>query len=148
MTEPEFHTDAHKRLHILAGVWDTTITMLGANGEEGEVSRAIDTYTWMPNGHFLVHDVDAIMLDKSVQSIEIIGVDKTTGEFFSRSYDPDGSINDFSSRMEGLEYSIEAKAQRFSGKFSQDGKILQGQWKQLSDGKWLPFVKVVLRKRS
>lgn len=145
MTEPGFPTDNHKRLNILAGVWDTTITMLGANGE---VSRAIDTYTWMPGGRFLVHDVDATMLDKSVQSIEIIGVDKATGTFFSRSYDPDGSINDFSSRMEGLEYTIEGRVQRFAGEFSQDGKTLQGEWKQSTNGVWLPFVKVVLRKRS
>ena len=49
------------RLNILAGIWDTTITMLNPDGSEGDVSKATDIYTWLPNGKFLQHDVDADM---------------------------------------------------------------------------------------
>ena len=42
MTSTEFHSDNHRRLNILAGVWDTTITMMGADCAEGVSSKATD----------------------------------------------------------------------------------------------------------
>lgn len=143
MTQTNFPSEHHRRLNILAGAWDTAITMIEANGTEGGTSRA-----WMPNGHFLVHDVDAMMGDHHVQSTEIFGVDRASGEFFSRSYDPDGSTNDFVSKIEGLDYTIAGNVQRFTGHFSDGGRMLQGEWRQLQGDDWRPFVRIVLRKRS
>lgn len=148
MTQTSFPSEHHRRLNILAGAWDTTITMLEADGAEGSTSRASDIYTWMPNGHFLVHDVDAMMGDQHVQSTEIFGIDAASGEYFSRSYDPDGSTNDFVSRIEGRDYTIIGKVQRFAGHFSEDGSTLQGEWKQRAGDNWKPFVRIVLKKRA
>lgn len=148
MTETTFHSEHHRRLNILAGAWDTTITMLGPDGSAGETSSASDIYTWMPNGHFLVHDVDAMMGEHRVQSTEIFGVDAASGAFFSRSYDPDGSTNDFISRIDGLDYTIDGEIQRFAGHFSEDGNTLRGEWKQLAGDEWTPFVRIELRKRT
>ena len=79
MTQTNFLSDHHRRLSILAGTWDTSITMVEADGTEGGTSKARDIYTWMPNGHFLVHEVDAMMGDQHVQSTEIFGVDRASG---------------------------------------------------------------------
>lgn len=147
MTQANFPSEHHRRLNVLAGSWDTSITMIETDGTEGGTSRASDIYTWMPNGHFLVHDVDAMMGARHVQSTEIFGVDQASGEFFSRSYDPDGSTNDFVSRIEGLNYTIIGKVQRFSGRFSDSGRLLEGEWTQLQGDDWRPFVRIVLRKR-
>ena len=143
-----FHSDHRRRLDILAGGWDTTITAVGPDGTPGEASRASDIYTWMPNGHFLRHDVHALMGGQRVQSTEIFGVDTESGTFFSRSYDPDGSTNDFVSKIDGLDYIITGKVQRFSGHFSQDGKTLAGEWKQLDGDAWKPFVRILLKKQG
>lgn len=97
MMQIDFKSEHHRRLNLLAGAWDTTITAVDADGE-GVVSKATDTYTWMPNGCFLVHEVDAMMGNQRVQSTEIFGVDPVSGDFFSRSNDPDGSTSDFTSR--------------------------------------------------
>jgi len=148
MTLTKFPSEHHSRLNILAGAWDTSITMIEADGTEGGTSQASDIYAWMPNGHFLVHDVDAMMGDQHVQSTEIFGVDRASGEFFSRSYDPDGSTNDFVSKIEGLDYTITGKVQRFTGHFGDDGRMLQGEWRQLQGDDWRPFVRIVLKKRS
>ena len=144
----QFHSEHHARLNMLAGLWDTVITMLGPDGSEGESSQATDNYTWMPNGHFLVHEVDATMAGKPVQSMEIFGVDSATGAFFSRSYDADGSVNDFTARIVQRQFSIDGQSQRFAGTFSQDGRTMRGEWKQLAEGQWLPFVRIVLTKRA
>lgn len=144
----EFRTEHHARLNRLAGAWDTTIVMLDPDGKAGAVSRASDIYTWMPNGHFLVHDVDAEMAGETIQSTEIFGVDAATGDFFSRSYDADGGVNDFTARIDGDQFSIHGQVQRFTGAFSADGKTLEGEWRQLSDGNWRPFVRITLVRRA
>jgi hypothetical protein len=148
MTDGQFPSEGHARLDILTGIWDTEITMLNADGSEGGRSSATDSYRWMPNGQFLVHEVDARMGDEHVQSTEIFAVDGETGAYTSRSYDPDGSINDFVSRIAGLAYSIDGRTQRFAGEFSADGRQLLGEWRQLAEGQWLPFVRVRLSKRA
>lgn len=148
MTETEFHSESHKRLNVLAGVWDTTITMLDANGDNGETSQATDTYRWMTNGHFLVHDVDATMGGQRIQSTEIFSVNSETGAFASRSYDADGSMKDFTSNIVDRTYTINGETQRFSGEFGEDGNTLQGEWQQLSHGQWSRFVRIVLKKKD
>lgn len=146
--QTNFHSEHHRRLNILCGAWDTTIVMMEGDGTEGGTSWATDTYRWMPNGHFMVHEVDAIIGDQHVQSMEIFGVDAASGEFFSRSYDPDGSTNDFASKIDGMDYSVVGKVQRFTGHFSEVGNILRGEWKQLVGDDWKPFIRIVLMKRS
>jgi hypothetical protein len=143
----QFPSERHKRLNVLAGVWDTTITTLNSDGSEGGASKATDTYKWMPNGFFLLHDVDAIMGGRNVQSLEILAVDQNSENFVSRSYDADGSINDFTSRIEGRAYTISGRSQRFAGEFSEDGKTLTGQWEQFDNDRWSPLIKITLRKR-
>ncbi|MCD9086956.1 hypothetical protein [Stenotrophomonas sp. SY1] len=147
MDQNTFHSEHHRRLDVLAGAWQTTITALEPDGSAGAVSQASDIYTWMPNGHFLMHEVDAAMGSERVQSVEVIGINAASGGFFSRSYDPDGSTNDFVSRIDGLEYTISGEVQRFAGHFSDDGLRLTGEWMQLIGGNWMPFVRVVLERK-
>lgn len=147
MTDRPFPSEHHERLNILAGAWDTEIVALHPDGSDGEVSRATDLYHWMPSGQFLVHEVDAMMGGTRVQSTEIFGVDLQSGQFFSRSYDPDGSVHDFTSRIDGRAYGIDGALQQFAGTFSADGQTMTGQWRQRVDEAWQPFVRITLRKR-
>ncbi len=146
MTQNAFHSEHHHRLDVLNGTWQTTITALEPDGSEGETSRATDIYSWLPNGHFLMHEVDAMMGSHRVQSVEIIGVNSISGEFFSRSYDHDGNTNDFVSRIDGCNYTIDGRSQRFVGRFSDDGSQLMGEWTQLDGDHWTPFVRILLEK--
>lgn len=47
MIQPAFHSEHHRRLDVLVGAWDTTITMLNHDGTAGDPSHASDVYTWM-----------------------------------------------------------------------------------------------------
>jgi len=143
----KFPSETHERLNRLAGLWDTTITALNADGSAGAVSMASDIYTWMPNGQFLMHDVDAVMGSERTQSSEIFAVD-AAGHITSRSYDADGSMNDFTATLDGSHYTITGETQRFSGAFSADGQKLEGRWEQHDGANWLPFVSIVLLKKA
>jgi hypothetical protein len=134
-------------LNVLAGEWETTITMLDANGGDVSVSHARDVYSWSANGRFLQHDVDAEMDGSRFRSLEIIALDPAGDGFVSRSYDPDGTFSDFKAELEGRSWRIIGEVERFDGQFSEDGNTLSGRWEQNVEGKWSPLMEVTLRKR-
>lgn len=135
-----------RQLEILVGVWDTTITPIEADGTAGAPSQAIDSYQWSANGLFLTHDVDANMAGERVQSMEILGIDPD-GRYVTRSYDADGSMNDFVAELDGRNWRLIGQEQRFSGAFSADGQRLEGEWEQHSGTGWVPLMRVALHKR-
>jgi hypothetical protein len=137
-----------RRLDALVGTWSTTIVLLNPDGTEGEVSTAMDIYRWMSNGHFLLHDVDAVIGGQPVQSMEVIAVDPQGTGYVTQSYDADGSINNFTARLEGLSWQIHGREQRFSGAFSHNGQLLSGRWEQRQTDNWLPLMTVKLRKQA
>jgi hypothetical protein len=143
-----FDLEARRRsLDILVGVWDTTITPIGPDGSSGRPSQATDAYVWSANGLFLQHDVDASMDGQRVQSMEILAVEPETGRYATRSYDADGSMNDFVAELDGRTWRLIGEQQRFSGSFSPDGLELTGEWEQRGNAGWAPLMRVVLRKR-
>jgi hypothetical protein len=143
-----FPTPQHASLDILAGRWTTTITMLDRDGCDGETSSATDTYAWSASRHFLVHDVDAMMDGAKIQSFEIIAVDQGTGQYQTRSYDADGSINDFTAMLDGDVWRINGREQRFEGRFSTDRTELAGLWRQRDGERWEPSMRVLLRRQG
>lgn len=136
-----------RQLDILVGVWDTTITPIEQDGSPGEPSQATDSYKWSANGLFLQHDVDANMAGERVQSMEILAVDPDSGRYVTRSYDADGSMNDFTAELDGQNWRLTGEEQRFSGAFSPDGQRLDGEWEQRGDAGWTGLMRVSLRKR-
>lgn len=137
-----FPTAGHERLDVFAGSWDTTITM-----PDGATSEATDTYRWVSGGHFMLHEVDALVDGKRLQSVEMMVPDGEGGVSL-RSYDANGSVNDFTARLDGNGWSIEGEQQRFAGQFAKDGQTLSGAWQQRGDdGNWAPLMSVELRKR-
>ena len=137
-----------RQLDILVGVWDTTITPIEQDGSLGEPTQATDIYTWSANGLFVEHHVDANMAGERMQSMEILAVEPETGRYVTRSYDADGSMNDFVAELDGREWRLTGQVQRFSGAFSPDGQRLEGEWEQRSEAGWTRLMRVLLRKRQ
>lgn len=146
-----FPTSRHEHLDILAGTWKTTIGMLAPDGTPtGEEGHATDTYSWMANGFFLMHDVDAVMGGEKIRSLEIIGVDPETEGYISRSYDADGTTSDFTAELTDDQWRIAGRLQRFWGTFSDNYRTLTGRWQQRDDEmhEWQPLMSVTLRKEG
>lgn len=146
-----FPSDRHEQLNILSGKWDTSIQMLARDGQPtGVTGKAVDLYRWSANSHFLVHDVEAEIDGIAIQSLEIMAVDKNGDHFISRSYDADGSINDFGVEVNADQLRIPGRLQRFWGSFSDSHQTLKGRWqhRQNDMSEWLPLMDVVLSKRA
>jgi hypothetical protein len=146
MTDIPTRDSRHERLDILAGVWHTDFTTLAEDGTPGEHSTAIDTYRWMPGGFFLVHEVDAYIAGNPLQALEIIGVDPSGGGYRARSYDSRGAITEHSAELDGQTFQMASKTDRFEGSFDAEGRKLTGRWERMTEGKWVPWMDVVLTK--
>lgn len=146
-----FPSDRHRQLNVLCGTWDSSIQMLARDGKPtGKPGRAVDVYTWSANGHFLVHDVEADIDGHTMHSLEIIAVDRQSDNYVSRSYDADGSINDFVAELNTDQLRITGLLQRFWGSFADSHQTLNGRWQHRRDemSEWLPLMDVVLSKRA
>ncbi|ESQ78137.1 hypothetical protein [Asticcacaulis sp. YBE204] len=113
---------------------------MNADGSAGEVSSATDSYRWA-NRFFLFHDVDAVMNGQRLRSLEIISLGGD-GVYATRSYDADGSVNDFTAQLDGCRWTISGAVQRFDGRFGNDGQTLSGLWDMRDDEIWKPLMRV------
>ena len=84
MTKP---TAKHRALGMLAGKWITQGTIRATEHAASLALRAIDRYEWLPGGFFMLHKVDAQIVNTVSQSIEIIGYDPQQACYVTRSYD-------------------------------------------------------------
>lgn len=145
MTRDPRNSAAHLRLDRLSGVWDTVITPAEPGGPEG---TATDNYHWIWGGHFLMHEVDAVIGGQRLCSLEVFAV-AGDGSYVSRSYDADGTINDFTAALDDDGLRITGARQRFAGQFGDGGRSLSGEWEALTaGGDWAPLMRVALRKRA
>jgi Protein of unknown function (DUF1579) len=79
-----------QRLGALVGQWRSEGHIVG---EVPVPITGTDIYEWLPGGFFLVHHVDVVIGEQTVQAIEVIGeYDPATGSFTVRSYDNQGNV--------------------------------------------------------
>ena len=63
------------RFELFIGVWNTTGEVLATEANPAGALVATDTYRWLPDKHFVVHDVDARFDGKPTRLMEVMGYD-------------------------------------------------------------------------
>jgi hypothetical protein len=140
--------EAVASLEPFVGVWDTTGTILDAEGQRDGELEAIDSYEWFPGGFFLLHHVGGKMGNAEVKALEVIGAGPREGVCTARSYDNAGQSDEFEVALRGRNWTIDGKTQRFRGQLSADLRTLEGQWELTEDGSnWRPWMRIRLSKR-
>jgi hypothetical protein len=87
-----------QRLGALVGRWRSEGYIVG---EVPPPITGTDIYEWLPGGFFLVHHVDVVIGEQTVQAIELIGeYDPTNDSFTARSYDNQGNITIMRARVD------------------------------------------------
>jgi hypothetical protein len=133
------------RLEVFIGTWNTTGAVLETDANPAGTLVATDTYRWLPGKHFIVHDVDARFDGTPTRSMEVLGFDAQKSQFFSRSYDDQGSTEAFVVALEGRRWSIEGKTVRFNGSFDSKRNRLSGLWElKVAKARWQPWIKLEL----
>jgi hypothetical protein len=126
--------DALKKLEPLVGQWRLTATPPGGPPWPGE-GRAI--FEWHDSGAHLVERTTAD-IPGVPDSVSIIGCDAASGTYFQlysddravcRVYEMDIGDREWRLWREGAPF-----AQRFTGRFDEDGWTIAGRWEIAEDG--------------
>lgn len=139
----------HKFLDNFAGKWKTEGTVK-ASGNEPELKiTGTDIYEWFEGGFFLIHKVDVFVGKEKINNIEIIGYDKLTNNYTLQSYDSKGNSEKMIGTFKKGIWTILGSSLRFTGSFSEDGKILSGIWERRDDDKnWVHLMDIKLLKQA
>jgi hypothetical protein len=137
------------RFDIFIGVWNTCGEVLETDAGPGGALVATDTYRWLPGKHFIVHDVDARFDGNPTRSMEVMGFDTASRQYFARSFDDEGTAGVYEIELKGRRWRITGETQRFEGSFNADKDRLTGLWELKSRrGAWQPWIKLELVKAS
>lgn len=75
-------------LEPLIGRWRSSGITLAEDGSVTGDIKGTDTYTWLPGGHWVVHEVDVMMGEEHTQVLELIGGhDEASGGWQMHAFD-------------------------------------------------------------
>ncbi len=118
---------ALKRLENFIGRW--TISGRSLNAKEDDI-KGTASFEWILDGFFLLNKGEMQMGDSKIKSLSIIGYDPETDTFPEMVY---GNMNSlplsYGWQIKDNEVTHWTKGSKYTGKFSDDGKILDGGWR-------------------
>jgi uncharacterized protein DUF1579 len=118
---------ALKRLDRLVGTWELTGRTLGS--KEDNISGRV-TIEWMPGGYFLLQHGEMDILGTRFHSLEVLGYDPATDMFPSTVFSSmDGDPAQYYWDVQGNVVSHWTKGSKYTGTFSDDGRVLSGGWR-------------------
>ncbi len=135
----------HEKLKLLIGKWETRGNTIATASEPAIVFSGTDSYAWLEDGLFVLHQVDVSMGDHPVIGIETIWYDPQSGKYRTHFVDADGTTSTYEACLEGQTWTMMSEIDRFSGSFSDDGKVLSGHWERRGgSSSWEPWMDVTL----
>jgi hypothetical protein len=126
--------NALKELEPLVGEWKLEATPPGGPPWPGEASV---TFEWMEGAPFLI-ERSKVEMPEAPNAICIIGCDAASGRYFQLYSDDRGVCRVYELSIGHGEWKIwregEPFAQRFTGRFSEDGDRIDARWQAAKDG--------------
>ena len=127
-----------KRLEPFVGEWNVDATFPGAP-PTGPLGRAV--FEWMPWQNFLIQRWD--VPDPGPDGMAIIGLDPESDGYLQHYFDARGVARVYSMTFRDGVWGLSRTSpdvspldfsQRFEGKFTDDGKTIDGRWEISHDG--------------
>jgi hypothetical protein len=89
-------------LQAIIGRWRSSGTILDEDGLSVGTIAGTDTYSWLPGGHWVVHEVDVMMGEERTQVLELIGGhDEASGGWQMHAFDTADSPGRMSLTVKG-----------------------------------------------
>lgn len=124
--QPPAPDSALKRLEKLVGIWEVKGRMPGATVDN---ITGWTTFEWMPGEFFLKSSSEITFRGFTIQSLEIIAYDPTSSTFPSSVYtNMSGAVLPYAWDVQGNTVTHWIDAAKYTGTFSDDGRILTGGW--------------------
>ncbi len=137
------------RLEFLIGTWNTVGEVRASPTSPAVAINGTDSYELVLGGSFIEHRVDVMMGDVRTEAIELIGeYDNARGTYQMRSFGNDGGYAVMEGRIEtNGSLVISGDKMRASLTRVVEGQKMEANWEmQNEDGKWVPWMDLVLTK--
>jgi hypothetical protein len=125
---------ALKKLEPLIGVWRTTATPPDGQPWPGEGRT---TFEWHDSGAHVI-ERSTVDIPGVPDGVSIIGCDAANGTYYQLYSDDRGVCRVYQMSIGDGEWTLwregEPFAQRFTGRFSDDGRTIVGRWQLAEDG--------------
>lgn len=139
----------HARLDRFVGVWQLTGRQLSGLAGPSKSITGTESYDWLEGGHFLVHRLHVSVGDEASGALDIIGLDRPSGAYASRTYSHAGAVTDWRWReLSPTGWRIEGCATlggellgvRSTVELSDDGNAIDTIWEhQAGDRAWQKY---------
>jgi len=134
---------ALKRLEKLVGTWEIRGRTPDAK-EDNILGRM--TCEWMPGGFFLTQRGEIHFGGSTIRTLEIIGYDPASDTFAASVYsDMSGAVLAYHWDVRGNTVTHWTATDKYTGTFSEDGRILSGGWKPIASKGGMAYDAVMTR---
>lgn len=134
-------------LSAFIGSWRTTGKISSRQGDATDHLVASDVYEWFSGGHFILHHVNGYIGSQEVRALEILSYDRKANTFVSNSIDNSGNSSNYILKLDGYNWNIDGKTERFRGSFDESFSVLSGKWFLVDDqGNEKPWMEIHLVK--
>jgi hypothetical protein len=132
---------------LFLGTWRTRGQIRAADDHPAIDVSGTDSYELLVGNSIILHRVDVMIGGDQVRSVEIIGPDKSNGDYFMHSYDANGDAGIMQAKLEDNIWTFQGKTERFTGGFSENNTVFSGLWERSGDGvTWLPWMDIHLER--
>lgn len=126
--------DALRKLEPLIGEWRLEAIPPGGEPWPGEASA---TFEWHESGAHVVGR-STIEMPEAPNAVTIMGCDAANGTYYQLYSDDRGVCRVYGMSIDEMEWRLwregEPFAQRFTGRFEDDGNTIAGRWEMAEDG--------------
>jgi len=137
-----------KSLDFLIGKWNTSGEIVASEGNASSKFNGTDSYEWILDGHYILHQVDVIINNEKVEAFEIIGdYDPGTKRYKMRSFDNHGTFTEMEGYLDEMN-TFHILGDKMRAQLSViDKNTMSAHWENSKDNqKWAPWMDLKLSK--
>ncbi|MBB2148659.1 DUF1579 family protein [Pedobacter gandavensis] len=127
--------EAFNQLSKFIGSWDTEGTIPSSSQAPEIKIIGTDTYEWIVDGFFVLHQADVTIGKDTSKTHEIIGYDSLNQHYTMQHYDNQGNSGLMTATVHHNSWTFTGDSLRFKGGFNEIGDVFSGVWEQLRDDK-------------
>lgn len=144
----------HEALAVFLGHWRASGTSYGGTDQSGDDPKANGVTwesthegRWHSGEFFLIQDERAKLGgDSPFDTISVMGVDSTTGEYFAQAFENHGFERRYKVTRDGDRWTISGDHERATVTFGDDNRTQDIVWEWKPKDRWLPLCDRVARK--
>ncbi|MBC7371692.1 MAG: DUF1579 family protein [Bdellovibrionaceae bacterium] len=133
-----------QRLNAFIGTWHGQGISRDPKTQKMIAMKSVETFKWVPGGHFIEHRWDWSMGSDKFRGLEVIGYNADQSNFFANLYDDQGHFVTYKVIEHGGIWTYTGEKQRALLEVSSDGRTIRDRWESTENQiDWIPLCDVI-----